>query len=110
MSGFLRNEIKRSGKACVTVLPAGQTFEMASGSPLIEAVMRVTDLVTKYCGGRARCGVCHVMVRQGARGLSKIRKSESDRLARLGGAITHSRLSCQALVGHRRVTIELVNH
>lgn len=110
MSGFLRTGIRRNGKASVTVLPTGKTFEMASGTRLLDAVLLTGDVTAQHCGGRARCGVCHVMVLQGARGLSKVRKGESDRLALIGGNTLRSRLSCQAFLGHHRVTIELVNH
>ncbi|MGY6217633.1 2Fe-2S iron-sulfur cluster-binding protein [Methylolobus aquaticus] len=110
MSGFLRSSTRRNGKVSVTVLPLGKTFELASGSRLLDAVKLAGDIVTRHCGGRARCGVCHVTVLQGGRGLSKVRKGESDRLALIGGNTLRSRLSCQALLGHHRVTIEWVNH
>jgi 2Fe-2S ferredoxin len=51
-----------------------------------------------------------VLVLQGGRGLSKLRKDERERLAQIGGKESQSRLSCQAVLGIHKVTIELVNH
>lgn len=110
MSSFLRTGIRRNGKAWVTVLPLGKTIEMASGARLFDAVLLAGDAVAPHCGGRARCAVCHVLVLQGGRGLSKVRKEERNRLAQIDGKAAQSRLSCQAVLGSHRVTIELLNH
>ncbi|MBS1211531.1 MAG: putative ferredoxin, 2Fe-2S [Proteobacteria bacterium] len=110
MSSFLRTGIRRNAKTWVTVLPSGKTVEMASGARLLDALLLVGDVIAGNCGGRARCGVCHVQVLQGWRGLSKVRKDERERLAQIGGRESLSRLSCQAVLGSHRVTIELINH
>ncbi len=110
MSSFLRTAIRRNGKAWVTILPLGKTIELACGARLFDAVLLAGDAIRTHCGGRARCGACHVLVRQGARGLSRVRKEERDRLAEIGGKAAQSRLSCQAILGSHRVTIELLNH
>ena len=110
MSGYLRTGIRRNAKTWVTVLPSGKTVELASGARLLEAVLLAGDVITRHCGGRARCGVCHVLVLQGGRGLSKVREDERERLAQIGGKESRSRLSCQAVLGNHEVTIELINH
>ncbi len=110
MASFLRTGIRRNAKAWVTVLPAGKTVEMESGARLLDAVLLAGVVLAQHCGGRAHCGVCHVLVLQGGRGLSKVRDNERDQLALIGGQTPQSRLSCQAVLGSHRVTIELINH
>lgn len=111
MSRFLRTGFRRNGKIWVTVLPVGKTVEMTSGARLFDAVLLTGNSSKReHCGGHARCGVCHVLVLQGGRGLSKVRKEERDWLAQNGGKESQSRLSCQAVLGNHKVTIELVNH
>jgi 2Fe-2S ferredoxin len=110
MASYLRTGIRRTTTTFVTVLPSGKTVELASGARLFDALLLAGDVVPQNCGGRARCGVCHVLVLQGGRGLSKVRKDERQRLAQMGGKDSKSRLSCQAVLGNRKVMIELVNH
>ena len=111
MASYLRTGFRRNAKTWVTVLPLGKTVEMASGARLLDAVLLTGAAIPQHCGGRARCGVCHVLVLQGGRGLSRARKDERERIAQIGGERTHqSRLSCQAVLGVHEVTIELVNH
>ncbi|QSA99308.1 2Fe-2S iron-sulfur cluster-binding protein [Methylococcus sp. EFPC2] len=110
MASYLRTGIRRNAKTWVTVLPAGKTVEMVSGTRLVDAVLLTGAELPRRCGGHARCGVCHVMVLHGGRGLSKARKDERERIAQIGGEQSQSRLSCQAVLGRHEVTIELVNH
>ncbi|MGI2324411.1 MULTISPECIES: 2Fe-2S iron-sulfur cluster-binding protein [Methylococcus] len=108
MSGYLRTGIRRNAKVCVTVLPSGKTVEISSGSRLLDAVLLTGDAIVPRCGGHARCGECHVLVRYGGRGLSKIRPDEREKLENMRGTETLSRLSCQAVLGSREITIELM--
>jgi 2Fe-2S ferredoxin len=111
MSGFLRTEKRRNAKAWVTVLPSGKTVQVERGANLLEAIAAAGETIAQRCGGRARCGECHVLVRQGWRNLSKVRQAERDRLTQLCGADSLSRLACQAALGvHNKVIIELINH
>ncbi|CAL1239777.1 2Fe-2S iron-sulfur cluster-binding protein [Candidatus Methylocalor cossyra] len=111
MSGFLRTDKRRNGKAWLTVLPAGKRVEVARGVNLLEAIAVAGESVAQRCGGRARCGECQVLVRQGWRGLSKVRQAERDRLAKVQGVDPLSRLACQAALGiHNNIVVELVNH
>lgn len=109
MASYLRTGIRRNAKTSVTVLPSGETVEIASGARLLDALRLLGNVVGGSCGGRARCGVCHVRVLLGWRGLSKVRQEERERLAQIGGKESLSRLSCQAVLGSHRVTIELIN-
>jgi 2Fe-2S ferredoxin len=110
MSGYLRTGLRRNGKTWVKVLPLGKTVEMASGARLFDALLLAGAVLRPHCGGQARCGICRVLVVQGGRGLSKMRKDERAWLAQIDGPAGQSRLSCQALLGNHQVTIELINH
>ncbi|WP_338457669.1 2Fe-2S iron-sulfur cluster-binding protein [Methylococcus capsulatus] len=91
----------------MTVLPSGKTVEISSGSRLLDAVLLTGDAIVPRCGGHARCGECHVLVLNGGRSLSKIRSDEREKLENMRGTETLSRLSCQAVLGSREITIEL---
>lgn len=110
MAGFLRTGKRRNAKTVVTILPSGITVRAASGARLLDTVLSAGFGLAHPCGGRARCGSCHVLVREGCRGLSKIRRDESDRLSRLEGTLLWSRLACQAVLGTHAVTIQLISH
>lgn len=110
MTGFLRTGKRRCAKAAVTILPSGRRVELASGSKLLDAMLAAGEGIDHQCGGRALCGTCHVLVAEGRRGLSKIRRAELERLAQLDGVETWSRLACQAVLGTRDVTIQLISH
>ena len=110
MSRYLRTGSRRNARISVTVMPSGKTVEMISGASLLEALSQASDKVAFRCGGRPLCGACHVIVLQGGRGLSKVRREERERLAQINGTDALSRLSCQALLGVHEVTVELVNH
>lgn len=111
MSGFLRTGLRRGNTILVTVLPMGTTVEMASGQRLLDALLLAGGQeAPEDCGGPARCGVCHVLVLRGGRGLSKVRKEEREWLDKMAGAEPGSRLSCKAVLGNHEVTIQLFNH
>jgi 2Fe-2S ferredoxin len=50
------------------------------------------------CGGNCACTTCHVIVREGAAGLSEAEESEEDLLDRAPGLTPTSRLGCQAVM------------
>lgn len=92
----------------VTILPSGRMVRGEKGTSLLDAMLAAGEELAHQCGGRALCGTCHVVVREGCRSLSRIRADERDRLARLEGTKLLSRLACQAVLGTRDVTIQLI--
>ena len=111
MAGYLRTEKRRNVKVWLTLLPSGKTVETSSGVNLLEAIRVAGEAIAHRCGGRARCGECQVLVVQGWRGLSKPRQAERDRLARVRGTESLSRLACQAALGiHNKIIIQLIHH
>jgi 2Fe-2S ferredoxin len=51
------------------------------------------------CGGEGSCGTCHVIVDEGAAGLSEADDDELDTIEQVPGNTLHSRLACRAVVG-----------
>ena len=50
------------------------------------------------CGGNCACTTCHVIVKQGFKGLSEATEQEEDLLDRAPGLTPTSRLGCQAVI------------
>jgi Ferredoxin len=108
--GFLRTDRRKNNALNVTILPSGRTVQVFGGTRLLAAIVAAGESVIYECGGRSRCGTCHVVVRCGWRSLSKIRNEERERLTQLSGASVVSRLACQTLLGTHDVTVELMPH
>ena len=96
--------------ATLTVTPGGQTLEVGEGVTILAALLaaEIPDMPHK-CGGKAKCGSCHIFVHEGRKGLSKIGREENERLDQIVGIGSKSRLACQAIVlGTENVKIEIL--
>jgi 2Fe-2S ferredoxin len=66
------------------------------------------------CELSCACTTCHVIVREGYGSLDEASDSEEDMLDKAWGLSPTSRLSCQARIGERDLTIEIpkytINH
>ncbi len=93
----------------LTVLPSGNTHEVASGITLLQALMMAGEPVHHKCDGQAKCGSCHLFVQEGRKTLSKIQKLENEMLDTLVGIGSKSRLACQTVLGTEPVTVELLS-
>ena len=60
------------------------------------------------------CTTCHVIVREGFNSLNEMDENEEDLLDRAWGLEPNSRLSCQAIVAQKDLTVEIpkysINH
>lgn len=93
----------------VTVMPSGQSFEVAEGTTLLAALLGADVGLKHKCEGQANCGSCHIFVQEGRKGLSKIGRVENERLDSIVGVGSKSRLACQATVlGTENIKIELL--
>lgn len=82
---------------------------MVSGSRLWDA-LKLTGMVTdNQCGGNSSCTICHVRILEGAQGLSKMNKAEQLHIQTISGGESRSRLACKAILGSRKVIMEVVN-
>jgi 2Fe-2S ferredoxin len=92
----------------VTYLPEGRTVEFKYGTMPYEhhgKPMSLLDVAENYnvfldhaCGGVCACTTCHLMVKQGAEGLSEADDDELDRMEKAPGVELNSRLGCQAVI------------
>jgi 2Fe-2S ferredoxin len=94
--------------------PAGARVEAAPGTSICEALLENDIEIEHACEMSCACTTCHVVVREGFESLGEIDESEEDLLDRAWGLEPQSRLSCQAILAQRDVTIEIpkysINH
>jgi 2Fe-2S ferredoxin len=94
--------------------PNGQTIEAPAGTSLCEAMLDNGVPIEHACEMSCACTTCHVVVKEGFESLGEMDEAEEDLLDRAWGLAPTSRLSCQAIVSDRDVTIEIpkysINH
>jgi 2Fe-2S ferredoxin len=94
--------------------PAGAEIEAEAGTSLCEAMLEHDIEIEHACEMSCACTTCHVVVREGFNSLGEMDESEEDLLDRAWGLEPTSRLSCQAIVSNKDVTIEIpkysINH
>jgi 2Fe-2S ferredoxin len=94
--------------------PSGATIEAPAGTSLCEALLENGIPIEHACELSCACTTCHVVVRAGFSSLGDPDESEEDLLDRAWGLEPTSRLSCQAIIAHEDVTLEIpkysINH
>ncbi|CAG9219516.1 Ferredoxin, 2Fe-2S [Burkholderia vietnamiensis] len=93
----------------LTVLPSGKSYDVAVGATLLQALLGVGEAIAHKCDGKAECGSCHLFVQEGRKSLSKIQRTENEKLDAIVGVGSKSRLACQAVLGDEPVTVELLS-
>ncbi len=93
----------------LTILPSGKTVEAAPGTTLLDAIRAAGAEILSKCEGKAQCGACHIFVQEGRKSLSKIQRTENEKLDTIVGVGSKSRLACQATMGEEPVTVELLS-
>lgn len=98
----------------VEYCPEGMTVSAPAGTSICEALLDNRVAIEHACDMVCACTTCHVIVREGMRSLSEMEEGEEDMLDRAWGLEPDSRLSCQAILGQKDVTIEIpkysINH
>lgn len=89
------------------ICPQGDTIEAAPGTSLCEAMLENGIAIEHACEMSCACTTCHVVVREGFDSLGELDEAEEDLLDRAWGLTPTSRLSCQAIVSDKDVTIEI---
>jgi 2Fe-2S ferredoxin len=94
--------------------PEGARIEAGVGTSICRALLDAGIEIEHACELSCACTTCHVVVREGFDSLGEIEESEEDLLDRAWGLEPQSRLSCQALLADRDVTVDIpkytINH
>ena len=94
--------------------PAGAEISASAGTSICEALLENDIPIEHACEMSCACTTCHVIVREGFDSLNPPDEDEEDLLDRAWGLTPQSRLSCQAIVGARDLTVEIpkysINH
>jgi len=97
------------------ICPEGAVIDDAQpGKSICEELLRNGIEIEHACEMSCACTTCHVVIREGFNTLAPSDDLEDDLLDRAWGLEASSRLSCQAVVGQKDLTIEIplytVNH
>jgi 2Fe-2S ferredoxin len=87
--------------------PNGAEVTAPAGTSICEALLDNDIDIEHACDMSCACTTCHVIVREGLDSLGEMDEAEEDLLDRAWGLEPTSRLSCQAIVSNKDVTIEI---
>jgi ferredoxin, 2Fe-2S len=94
--------------------PQGAQIQALPGTTLCEALLDHDIEIEHACDMSCACTTCHVIVRQGLNSLNEPTEEEEDLLDKAWGLEPQSRLSCQAVLAHTDLTVEIprytINH
>ena len=94
--------------------PNGAEIQAPSGTSICEALLDNGIAIEHACDMSCACTTCHVIVREGFNSLNEMDENEEDMLDRAWGLEPNSRLSCQAIVDHKDLVVEIpkysINH
>ena len=90
-----------------TLCPAGKVIEAEPGKTLCDTLLENGIEIEHACEKSCACTTCHVIVRAGYEALDPATEKEDDLLDKAWGLELTSRLSCQARMKDRDVTVEI---
>ena len=94
--------------------PDGAVFDSPAGTSVCDALLANDIEIEHACEKSCACTTCHVVLREGYESLPAPEELEEDLLDKAWGLEAQSRLSCQAIVSDRDVTLEIpkytINH
>jgi 2Fe-2S ferredoxin len=94
--------------------PEGKVIEAAPGTSICDVLLENHIDIEHACEKSCACTTCHVIVREGYDGLDPPEEKEDDLLDMAWGLELTSRLSCQARVKDKPLTVEIprytINH
>jgi 2Fe-2S ferredoxin len=92
----------------VTFQPEGRSVEFEFGTlpyqrhgepmSFLDVAENFDVFLDHACGGVCACSTCHVLIKDGAKGLSEAEDDELDRLDMAADQQLNSRLGCQAVI------------
>lgn len=89
------------------ICPNGAELQVTPGTSICEALLDNNIEIEHACDMSCACTTCHVVVREGFNSLNEIDENEEDLLDRAWGLEPNSRLSCQAIVAQKDLTVEI---
>ncbi|MEH6543077.1 MAG: ISC system 2Fe-2S type ferredoxin [Porticoccaceae bacterium] len=89
------------------ICPEGKVIEAEPGTSVCRAALDAHIEIEHACELAAACTTCHVYIREGFDSLESADDLEEDLLDKAWGVDPDSRLSCQALVSDRDITVEI---
>ena len=94
--------------------PQGAEIKAEPGKSICDTLLDAGIDIEHACEKSCACTTCHVIVRSGFDSLAEASEDEDDLLDKAWGLEQESRLSCQALVAAKDLTIEIprytINH
>lgn len=94
--------------------PGGAVIEAVPGTSICDVALEHGIEIEHACEKSCACTTCHVIVREGFDSLEPADELEEDLLDKAWGLEPDSRLSCQAIVAHEDMVIEIprytINH
>ena len=90
-----------------TICPEGAVIEAEAGQSICRAALNNGIDIEHACEMSCACTTCHVHIREGADSLNEADELEDDFLDKAWGLDPDSRLSCQAIVSDKDLTIEI---
>jgi 2Fe-2S ferredoxin len=94
--------------------PEGKEIHASPGTSICEALLENDLQIEHACDMSCACTTCHVIVKEGFESLNPAQEDEDDLLDRAWGLEPYSRLACQALVGTKKLVVEIprytINH
>ncbi len=89
------------------ICPEGKVIEVEPGVSVCDAALKNNIDIEHACEKSCACTTCHVYVREGGESLEEPSELEDDFLDKAWGLGMDSRLSCQAIVAEKDLTIEI---
>jgi len=90
-----------------TLCPEGAVIEARPGASICDTLLENHIEIEHACEKSCACTTCHVIVREGFEALDPASEKEDDLLDKAWGLELTSRLSCQARVADKPITIEI---
>jgi 2Fe-2S ferredoxin len=90
-----------------TLCPQGLEIEATPGVSICDTLLGHGIEIEHACEKSCACTTCHVIVREGYEALDPATEKEDDLLDKAWGLELTSRLSCQARMKEKDVTIEI---
>ena len=87
--------------------PEGDVIEAKQGESICNTLLKNHIDIEHACDQVCACTTCHVIVKEGFNSLNPSEETEDDMLDKAWGLTPQSRLSCQAIVQDKDLTIEL---